>query len=117
MILPTVRHMELHVQTLVIVLILAAGMWNSMFSPMIMARIWANILTRVKELGVKGEPTKDQWARAKEPYRRFLGFGVSGFVKQVGTKFCLSDFLATSQGRSRWYGTALIGRTANWLKC
>ncbi|XP_035697869.1 SET and MYND domain-containing protein 5-like isoform X1 [Branchiostoma floridae] len=59
------------------------GMWNSMFSPMIMARIWANILTRVKELGVKGEPTKDQWARAKEPYRRFLGFGVSGFVKQI----------------------------------
>ncbi|CAH1263608.1 SMYD5 [Branchiostoma lanceolatum] len=59
------------------------GMWNSMFSPMVMARIWANILTRVKELGVKGEPTKDQWARAKEPYRRFLGFGVSGFVKQI----------------------------------
>ncbi|XP_078673916.1 protein-lysine N-trimethyltransferase SMYD5-like [Branchiostoma floridae x Branchiostoma belcheri] len=59
------------------------GMWNSMFSPMIMARIWANILTRVKELGVKGEPTKDDWARAKEPYRRFLGFGVSGFVKQI----------------------------------
>lgn len=49
------------------------GMWNSVFSPMMLARIWAS-MTSVAKLGMVEdmleEPTKEHWKIASMPYHK-----------------------------------------------
>lgn len=47
--------------------------WDGHFSPLILARVWATIVTTAKSLARESGdiiPTKDQWAMAKSPYRK-----------------------------------------------
>lgn len=47
--------------------------WDGHFSPLILARIWATIVTTAKSMARESGdiiPTKEQWAIAKSPYRK-----------------------------------------------
>ncbi|XP_076470166.1 protein-lysine N-methyltransferase SMYD4-like [Babylonia areolata] len=57
-------------------------LWGGHYSPFVLAKVWAAILCHVdrlmEEAGNKGgEPTVEQWATAKAPYRRFIAFGTT----------------------------------------
>lgn len=52
--------------------------WVGHFSPLILARIWATIATTAKSMARESGgiiPTKEQWAYAKGPYRKFIAYG------------------------------------------
>ncbi|CAH1780281.1 unnamed protein product [Owenia fusiformis] len=62
------------------------GMWKSECSPMILARIWAQIIAEAKRLtDVKNltAPTIEEWALAKVPFRRFIAYGITNFVPHI----------------------------------
>ncbi|GAB1600558.1 uncharacterized protein LOC106876117 [Argonauta hians] len=55
--------------------------WNASFSPIMLARIWAAIISLAKRLAAENGssiPTQSQWAVAKSPYRRFIAYGAEG---------------------------------------
>lgn len=50
-----------------------SGVWNASFSPMVLARIWASIITQAKQKAKEEgllKPTSDQWSVAMSPFRR-----------------------------------------------
>ena len=54
-------------------------LWGGHYSPFVLAKLWAAILCHVRRLqeaaGNKGkEPTVEQWATAKAPYRRYVEY-------------------------------------------
>lgn len=57
--------------------------WSAIFSPMALAKIWANILITVKRLSTEEgvPPTVEHWARAKSPYRKFIAYGNFGHAQ------------------------------------
>ncbi|XP_014668636.1 PREDICTED: uncharacterized protein LOC106809910 isoform X2 [Priapulus caudatus] len=62
------------------------GMWNSVFSPMMLARVWASILSVVKFATMEemlDEPSEESWQMARMPFQRFVASGTSGYAKTV----------------------------------
>ncbi|BFZ13306.1 hypothetical protein BsWGS_16347 [Bradybaena similaris] len=61
-------------------------LWGGHYSPMILAKIWATIVSQVRsqmEADGSTAPTLEHWARAKAPFRRFIAFGTTPAVKRM----------------------------------
>ncbi|KAL8615327.1 hypothetical protein ACOMHN_038066 [Nucella lapillus] len=63
-------------------------LWGGHYSPFVLAKLWAAILCHVdrlmEEAGNKGgQPTVEQWATAKAPYRRFIAFGTTPATERM----------------------------------
>ncbi|KAK3086638.1 hypothetical protein FSP39_021265 [Pinctada imbricata] len=61
-------------------------LWSGHFSPLLMARIWATIASSAKKLMKESGdniPTKEQWAKAKSPFRKFIAYGNIGIQKEL----------------------------------
>ena len=43
-----------------------------------------------KEEGTEG-PTDAHWEKARDPFRRFIGFGKEGYSNKAGVKPCFED--------------------------
>lgn len=64
-------------------------LWGGHYSPFVLAKMWAAILCQVRRLMEEdgnlkgGQPTVEQWARAKAPYRRFIAFGTTPATERM----------------------------------
>ncbi|KAK3085405.1 hypothetical protein FSP39_002846 [Pinctada imbricata] len=76
-------------------------LWDARISPMLLARIWAGIVTAAKEMmkdaGVD-KPTTEHWLKAKSPYKRFLAFGVDSPSKKYKVVYNLIRDIFTDCG-------------------
>jgi len=70
--------------------------WNAKPIPsyLLLAKMWAKIISKVeklwKEEGTEG-PTDAHWEKARDPFRRFIGFGKEGYSNKAGVKPCFED--------------------------
>ncbi|XP_021368913.1 uncharacterized protein LOC110460368 [Mizuhopecten yessoensis] len=64
------------------------NLWLASFSPIILARMWAQIVTEAKRLVKKDgctQPTIEHWAKAKAPFRKFIAFGAGDVSSKMST--------------------------------
>jgi len=70
--------------------------WNAKPIPsyLLLAKLWAKIVSKVeklwKEEGTEG-PTDAHWEKARDPFRRFIGFGKEGYSNKAAVKPCFED--------------------------
>ncbi|KAK7113479.1 hypothetical protein V1264_012758 [Littorina saxatilis] len=64
------------------------GWWSASFSPVLLAKLWAQIVCTAVKLGNdngRSSPAPTDWALARAPYRRFIAYG-SGLKADVFPK-------------------------------
>ena len=71
-------------------------LWESGCSPLMIARIWAMMLSEAKRLAASEgltTPTKEHWAFAKVPFRRFIAYGIADYASHVPNMFSIMQRL------------------------